>query len=206
MSWKLVVATRNPGKVAEYAEMLALLDVSWLSLDDVRIVTDVAETGDSFLANAVLKAEAYAEESGLITLADDSGLEVDALDGAPGIYTARYGGFDLTSVQRYQHLLDNLKGVPLAQRSARFRCVIAIAEPSKGLLATAEGVCEGVIAEEPRGEGGFGYDPVFYLPDRGLTMAQLPSAQKHAISHRGRALRAIQPELARILTGEKGDA
>lgn len=196
---RLLVATRNSGKVIEYAEMLAALDVSWLSLDDVGVTKDVEETGDSFLANAVLKAKAYAAMTGLLTLADDSGLEVDVLDGAPGIYTARYGGPGLTSVQRYQYLLHNMNAVPWERRSGRFRCVIAIAAKNGQLLANAEGICEGMIAEQPSGDGGFGYDPVFYLPDQGKTMAQLPSPEKHAISHRGRALLAIEPSLRIIL-------
>lgn len=199
MKRKLLVATRNAGKVIEYSEMLAALNVNWLSLDDAGVTSDVEETGDSFLANAILKARTYAAMTGLLTLADDSGLEVDALDGTPGIYTARYGGLGLTAVQRYQHLLHNLRMVPWERRSARFRCVIAIAGRSDRLLATAEGVCEGMIAEKPAGDGGFGYDPVFYLPDREQTMAQLPSIEKHAISHRGQALQAIEPALIRIL-------
>ena len=199
MKRSLLVATRNAGKVVEYAEMLAALEVDWLSLDDVGVMIDVEETGDTFLANAVLKAQAYAAMTGLLTLADDSGLEVDALDGDPGIYTARYGGPGLTPVQRYEYLLHNLSGVPREYRSARFRCVIALAAEDKRVLATSDGVCEGMIAAKPSGDGGFGYDPVFYLPERGQTMAQLPSAEKHLISHRGRALQAIEPKLKEIL-------
>jgi len=202
MKRRLLIATRNAGKMVEYAEMLAALDVNWLTLDDVGVTIDVEETGDTFLANAVLKAQAYAALTGLLTLADDSGLEVDALDGAPGIYTARYGGPGLTPTQRYEYLLHNLKDVPTVHRSARFRCVIALAADDKELLAAADGVCEGMIATAPSGDGGFGYDPVFFLPDRGLTMAQLPSAEKHAISHRGRALQAIEPDLKEILEDE----
>lgn len=203
MTRKLLVATRNAGKVAEYAEMLAALDVDWLSLDDACVTIDVEETGESFLANAVLKAQAYAAMTGLLTLADDSGLEVDALDGAPGIYTARYGGPGLTPVQRYEYLLHNLGDVSWVHRSARFRCVIALAAEDQRLLASAEGVCEGMIAKKPFGDGGFGYDPVFYLSERNLTMAQLPSSEKHAISHRGRALQAIEPVLTELLEDTK---
>ena len=205
MKRRLLVATRNAGKVIEYSEMLAALDVDWISLDDAGITIDVEESGDSFLANAILKAQAYAGMTGLLTLADDSGLEVDALDGAPGIFTARYGGPGLSPVQRYEYLLHNLKDVPWVQRSARFRCVIAIASEDKRLLASADGICEGMIASMPSGDGGFGYDPVFYLPERGLTMAQLPSAEKHVISHRGQALQAIEPALREILEDTKID-
>jgi XTP/dITP diphosphohydrolase len=133
-------------------------------------------------------------------LADDSGLEVDALNQAPGIYSARYGGPGLTPEQRYNYLLGQMVDVPLAERSARFRCVIAIAGAGGEPLASAAGVCEGVIANAPSGSGGFGYDPIFLLPDRGRTMAQLSAKEKHIISHRGRALKAIEPALTKILT------
>ena len=196
---KLLVATHNQGKVIEFAEMLSDLDIEWLSLDNVGVAQDVEETGSTFRENSVLKARTYALETGLITLADDSGLEVDALDGAPGVYTARYGGAGLTAVQRYQKLLEAIKHVPQAERTARFRCVIAVAGPNGEILGDSEGVCEGRIAQQAVGEGGFGYDPVFYLPQFNLTMAQLPAAQKHAISHRGQAVQAIVPRLREIL-------
>ena len=194
MSQTLLVATHNKGKVKEFSEMLADLDLEWLSLDDIGMEKDVEETGKTFAENAILKAEAYAAETGYFTLADDSGLEVDALNGEPGIYTARYGGAGLDHEGRYRLLLENLKGVAEAERKARFRCVIALATPS-GVVGTADGVCEGLIAEDPAGDGGFGYDPVFFLPDHGKTMAQVPSSVKHQISHRGRALKAIEPLL-----------
>jgi XTP/dITP diphosphohydrolase len=199
MRRRLLVATRNVGKVVEFEEMLSMLDVNWLSLDDVGVTVEVEETGKTFLENAVLKAQSYAKMTGLLTLADDSGLEVDALGGAPGVFTARYGGAGLTAEQRYQYLLSQLSGVPWENRSARFRCVIAIAGKQGELLASAAGACEGVIAEGPSGSGGFGYDPVFFLPERGRTMAELPAATKHAISHRGRALQAIKPALLDIV-------
>ena len=199
MTRKLLVATHNQGKVQEFAEMLADLEIEWLSLDDVEVTFDVAETGQTFQENAVLKAQAYAGETGLLTLADDSGLEVDALGGKPGIYTARYGGAGLTHEERYQLLLRNMAGVPLPERTARFRCVIALAGPDGTVLGVSDGVCEGLIGETAVGDQGFGYDPVFYLQERGLTMAQLDSAEKHQISHRGRALRAIEPLLREVL-------
>ncbi len=197
MNQSLLVATYNQGKVAEFAQMLADLQVEWLSLDDVGLgkATAVAETEQTFAGNAILKARAYAQQTGLLTLADDSGLEVDALHGAPGIYTARYGGAALTHVERYQFLLQNMQAVPWQKRTARFRCVIALADPEGDILTTAEGTCEGMIALEPAGSGGFGYDPVFYLPERELTMAQVGTAVKHQISHRGQALQALAPKL-----------
>lgn len=199
MAQKLLVATHNKGKVIEFAEMLADLRLAWLSLDDVGVTRDVAETGETFRDNALLKAQAYAAATGLLTLADDSGLEVDALAGAPGVYTARYGGVGLTHAQRYELLLQNLRDVPWERRTARFRCVIVLAAPDGALLGEAAGVCEGMIALAAGGDGGFGYDPVFFLPEWGQTMAQVGSAVKHQISHRGRALRLLEPRLRQVL-------
>lgn len=197
---KLLIATHNKGKVAEFAHMLADLQVEWLGLADVGITAEVDETGDTFAANAWLKAEAYAQQTGLITLADDSGLVVDALNGAPGVYTARYGGAQLSHQQRYEFLLANLAAVPPAQRTARFRCVIAVAGPDGRHLLEADGVCEGHIALAPTGEFGFGYDPVFMpVGQDGRTMAQLPPAAKHPISHRGRALAQLVAPLRELL-------
>lgn len=202
MATKLLVATHNQGKVAEFAEMLADLDIEWFSLDEIGVEQDVAETGSTFRENAVLKAQSYAQMTGLLTLADDSGLQVDALNGEPGIYTARYGGAGLTHEGRYQLLLQNMQNVAWEARTARFRAVIALAAPDGTLLGTEAGVCEGMIALEPAGNGGFGYDPVFFLPEREMTMAQVGSAVKHTISHRGRAMQAIEPLLRRVLAGE----
>jgi XTP/dITP diphosphohydrolase len=179
--------------------MLADLAIEWLSLDEAGIDQDVEETGSTFRENAVLKAQTYAKMTGLLTLADDSGLQVDALNGEPGIYTARYGGAGLTHEGRYQLLLQKMQDVPWSQRTAQFRAVIALAAPDGALLGTAEGVCEGMIAWEPAGDGGFGYDPVFYLLEREMTMAQVGSAVKHTISHRGQAMKAIEPLLRRVL-------
>ena len=201
---KLLVATHNRGKLANFADMLDDLSIEWLSLDDVGVLQDVEETGSTFRENSVLKARAYARETGLLTLADDSGLEVDALDGAPGVYTARYGGVGLTAVQRYQKLLADIKNIPDPQRTARFRCVIVLAGPDGTILGESEGVCEGRIAQAPAGENGFGYDPVFYLPQFNQTMAQSPAAQKHQISHRGRAVQAILPRLRELLQNLAG--
>lgn len=190
----LLVATHNKGKVVELADMMNDLAVNWLSLDQANVTHDVEETGTTFHENAVLKATTYAKLTGRLTLADDSGLQVDALNGDPGVYTARYGGPGLTPAGRYQLLLQNIRDVPWEQRTARFRCIVALASPN-GLIATTEGVCEGMIALEPVGEGGFGYDPVFFVVDKGQTMAQLPAYVKHQISHRGRAVAAMVPTL-----------
>lgn len=190
MKKHLLVATRNKGKVDELASLIGDLVIEWLSLDDLEIDLRVDESGDTFRENAIIKALAYSKESGMLTLADDSGLEVDALNGRPGVRTARYGGDSLSPRQRYELLLRELRDVPGERRSARFRCVVALARPD-GLAGIASGTCEGLIAKEPEGAGGFGYDPVFYLPDQGMTMAQLSAADKHRISHRGKAIAGI---------------
>jgi XTP/dITP diphosphohydrolase len=190
----LRVATRNPGKVREIAALLADLP---LDLSDAAEMDDVAETGTTFEENAALKARAAARHFGQWALADDSGLEVDALDGAPGIYSARYGGRP-TDAARNELLLEHLAGVPDAARAARFRAAAALAAPD-GRVWVREGACEGRIARAPRGEGGFGYDPLFYLPEYGCTMAELPPATKNRISHRARALAALRPLLERLV-------
>jgi XTP/dITP diphosphohydrolase len=191
----ILVATRNPGKLREYAHLLADLPVEWLTLDQAGITLEVEETGDSFLANARLKAAAYARAGGLLTLADDSGLEVDALGGAPGVNSARYAGPGASDRERYELLLRQLKSVPQAQRSARFVCVVAIATPHGAIHAT-RGEVRGRIVDQPRGGHGFGYDPIFWLDEVGCTMAELPPDEKNRISHRARALRAMRPTLA----------
>lgn len=197
---RLLIATRNRGKVAEFAAILDDLNVAWTTLADAGITLEVAETGETIPENAVLKATAYGRESGLLTLADDSGLEVDALQGKPGVHTARFGGPGLSAEARYRLLLDQLANVPWPERTARFRCSVAVAAPDGRLLGTADGVCEGVIALRPAGDGGFGYDPVFFLPEYGRTMAQLPASEKHKISHRGRAAAKIAPLLRELLS------
>jgi len=193
----LLIATQNPGKVREFRLLLATLKSPLRFPVELGLQLEVPEDGDTYADNARQKALTYAHASGLITLADDSGLEVDALDGAPGIRSARYaGGHD---ADRVSALLAQLRDIAWEQRTARFRCVIVIATTT-GALYTAEGTCEGLIAFEPAGQGGFGYDPIFYLPDYGCTMAQLPQAQKNRISHRARAVESAMPMLCRLLT------
>lgn len=194
---KLLVATHNRGKLFEYRELLGNLPLEFLTLDDVGIAHDVEETGASFAENARLKAQSYAEQSGLVTLADDSGLEVDALGGEPGVRSRRYAGENKTDAERNAYLLGRLRGVPREQRSARFRCVIAIADP-RGEVWTSEGTCEGRIAFDERGTHGFGYDPVFIVAPRGVRMAELDPAEKNRISHRGRAAAGAREILARL--------
>ena len=200
---KLLLATRNPGKVREYRELLQGLPVELTWPEAEGITLEPEEAGATFAENAILKARAYAAASGLLTWADDSGLEVDALGGEPGVRSSRYAGPGASDADRYRLLLRKMAGVPWERRTARFRCVIAIADPA-GALHTAEGTCEGIIAFAPRGANGFGYDPVFYLPDRGCTMAELSPAEKNQISHRARAARAARRILEEMLGEGKG--
>lgn len=182
----LLLATTNLHKVDEYKAIFSPVPFQLLSLRDVQIETDVEETGSTFAENAELKALTYAKISGLLSLADDSGLEIDALDGIPGIYSARFAGKHASYEERFRLILEQLKDVPMEQRTARFRCAITIAEPS-GYYRTVEGIVEGIIADSPRGENGFGYDPIFLVPELGMTTAELSPEQKNGISHRGRA-------------------
>jgi XTP/dITP diphosphohydrolase len=193
----LLIATHNRGKVREYRRLLDGLPFALVGLDDIGVSFDVEETGSTFAENARQKAVAYAGASGLLTLADDSGLEVDALGGEPGIRSSRYAGPLATDPERIAFLLGKLAGVALADRTARFRCVIAVATPG-GELFTAEGVCPGMIIDAPRGSGGFGYDPIFFLPDQGCTMAELSVEQKNRLSHRARAVQKVRPLLLRL--------
>jgi len=199
---KLLVGTNNPGKVQEYEELLAdlpgTLEVTFPAREGLTL--EVEESGETFEENARIKALAYAQASGLLSLADDSGLEVDALGGAPGIHSARYAGPNTSDADRYRKLLDALGNIPTGQRSARFRCVVAIAMPD-GTIHTEDRFCEGEIGFAPQGEHGFGYDPVFVVQGHGgRTMAELPPDIKNKISHRARALMAIQPVLRTLIS------
>ena len=190
MNDKLLLATNNQGKVREYRSLLKNILLQLVTLAEEGITTVVDEVGESLEENARLKATALADESGLVALADDSGLEVDALDGEPGRLSARYAGEGASDRDRVNYLLSRMKDVPWEKRSARFRCVIALATPG-GEAKFCSGECRGFIAFEPKGEHGFGYDPVFYLPELGKTMAELPPEIKNQISHRGRAARKV---------------
>jgi XTP/dITP diphosphohydrolase len=189
---KILLATTNAGKLHEITDLLADLPAHLVTPKELGLSVEVGETGTTYLENAKLKALAFASASGLVSIGDDSGLEVDALDGAPGVYTARYAGPGATDSDRYHLLLRNLDGVPAERRTARFRCVVGVATPD-GHCEAAEGVCEGRIAAQPVGENGFGYDPVFHVDTYGRTMAELPDSIKNTISHRARAFQAAQP-------------
>lgn len=199
----IVVGTSNRGKVAEIAAALAALPVEVLSLEAFPDVPEAEENGDTFAANAVMKATHYALHTGRPCLADDSGLEVDALGGAPGVYSARYAGPGGGDEACNAKLLAALADVPAEGRTARFRCVLAYVDP-EGALLTAEGTCEGVILAAPRGTGGFGYDPLFHFPAAGKTLAEMTVAEKNAVSHRGQAVRNMATMLARYFHENRG--
>ncbi len=182
----LLVATTNRHKLEEYRSIFVDLPFQLLSLSDIQLDLDVEETGTTFQENAELKALAYARASGLLSLADDSGLEIDALGGAPGVYSARFAGEDTSYEERFRIIFEQLSGLPVEKRTARFRCVITIAEPS-GYHRSVEGSIEGVITDVPYGLNGFGYDPIFLVRELGKTTAEIPPEQKNKISHRGRA-------------------
>ena len=194
---KLLLATNNKAKVREYKNLLQGIPYEIVTLAEQGITTVVDESGDSLEENARLKATALAAESRLLSLADDSGLEVDALGGEPGPLSARYAGEGASDLERINYLLSRLKGVPREKRTARFRCVIAIATPDK-TVELCSGECRGFITLEPTGDQGFGYDPIFYLPELGKTMAELPLELKNQVSHRGQAARKAKELLMKL--------
>ncbi|MFO8010456.1 MAG: XTP/dITP diphosphatase [Dehalococcoidia bacterium] len=183
---ELLLATNNPGKARELSALIRGEYWVFTTPAERGVDLNVEETGSTFEENAVLKARSFAGASGLITLADDSGLEVDALEGEPGVFSARYAGRNATDKDLYEYLLSRLADYPWEKRQARFRCVISIAFPD-GEMVLCKGECPGVIAFEPKGNNGFGYDPVFWLPEHGKTMAELTPEEKNRISHRGKA-------------------
>jgi XTP/dITP diphosphohydrolase len=191
----LVLGTHNRDKVREMAHALLGLPLRLISVGELGDWPEVEETGDTLEANALLKVRDALGHTGRLSLADDTGLEVDALGGAPGVRSSRYAGEDVTYADNVAKLLRDLEGVPAERRTARFRCVVALAEPG-GREACVEGVVEGRILDAPRGTGGFGYDPVFQAEETGLTFAEMDLDGKAAISHRGRALRAVRELLA----------
>ena len=183
---KVVLASQNQGKLREMQAILGSFGFEVVLQKDLGIAVDVEETGDTFEANSMLKAQAVLDATGLPSIADDSGIVVDALGGAPGVYSARYGNLG-SDEERLYYLLENMKGVPDEKRTARFVSVITMLIPGRAPLV-ARGECEGVIAHEPAGDGGFGYDPIFYSPEEKMTFSQITSERKNQISHRARAL------------------
>ncbi|MDD5038505.1 MAG: XTP/dITP diphosphatase [Dehalococcoidales bacterium] len=201
MRHKLLLATNNQGKVLEYRSLLRNFPFEPITLAERDITTVVDEVGENLEENARLKAVVLAAESGLLSLADDSGLEVDALGGEPGRMSARYAGKGASDRDRVSYLLSRLEGVPWDRRTARFRCVIAVATPG-GQIAICSGECQGIITYEPRGDGGFGYDPLFYFPELGKTMAELPLEIKNRVSHRGQAVSKLHQALKQLPLSE----
>lgn len=196
MSEKFVLATHNAKKLRELSDILSKYGVQVVSPGDLGITVDVEETGTTFAENAMLKARAICDAAGLPAIADDSGLCVDALNGGPGVYSARYGGEELDDRGRYMLLLNSMRGQ--TTRAAHFACAICCVFPNGDVL-TAEGACPGTIAFAPMGEGGFGYDPVFFVPEKAKTFAQLTAEEKAEISHRGRALAEFAEKLGTYL-------
>ena len=197
---KVVLASKNAHKLQELQDILSAQGVEVILESAAGVDVEVEETWTTFEENSLLKARAVMEASGLPAIADDSGLMVDALNGAPGVYSARYGGPGLDDAGRYRLLLENMRGV--LDRKCRFVSAITLCMPS-GDLVTARGECPGTLAYAPQGENGFGYDPIFFVPEKKKTFAQLTAEEKNAISHRGRALQLFQEKLAAYLAGQK---
>ncbi|TDO83398.1 XTP/dITP diphosphohydrolase [Halanaerobium saccharolyticum] len=192
---KIVIGSGNQHKIEEIKAFFSDLEFDFEGLDPELELPEVIEDGKSYQENALKKARQRAEELNEIVLADDSGLSVEYLDGAPGIYSARFGGADLNDQEKYLKVLELLKGQPEAKRKAAFISVIALVDPFRNIEITVKGKCEGIIAKEPAGENGFGYDPIFYLPEYDKTMAQISQEEKNKISHRGRALQKMKTRI-----------
>jgi XTP/dITP diphosphohydrolase len=199
---EVVIATRNSGKLREIRAILSPLGLKILSLRDFPEVPEIIEDGQTFEENAVKKAAVVSRQTGRMAIADDSGLAVDALQGRPGVFSSRYAGEKATDAQRYQKLLKEMAGTPQGKRGAAFICAMAVASP-KGKVEMVKGECRGEIAFAPKGSHGFGYDPVFYLPERGKTMAELEPDVKNRISHRAQALEKLKQVLPNFLKENK---
>ncbi len=199
MSLRIIFATGNQGKMREIRDIMSDLDAEILSMKEAGIEADIEEDGKSFEENAVIKAKAVAAFTDAVVLADDSGLEIDYLNKEPGIYSARYLGEDTPYAVKNKNLIERLAGVPDEKRTARFVCAIAAVMPD-GEIVTTRGVIEGRIGYEEKGDNGFGYDPIFYVPEYGVTTAQLTEDEKNRISHRGRALSAMKTELRKRIS------
>ena len=198
---KVLIATNNPGKLREIREILASTEIQVISLSEIGASGEPIEDADTFEGNALIKATYFAKETGLPTIADDSGLCFAAHDGAPGVQSARFAGLEGSDKKNNSLLLEKLKDVPDENRTAHFACAMVCVRADGKTLSTS-GQCEGVILRKLRGENGFGYDPLFYVPDLEMTFAQLPAEQKHAISHRGKALRAMAEKLPEFLSSD----
>lgn len=197
---QVIIATQNLGKAKDFEALFRPFGYEVLTLRDIAEDIDVEETGTTFEENAILKAETVAKLLNKAVIADDSGLEIDALNGEPGVYSARYAGGEKSDSANIEKVLEKMAGIPEERRHARFRCVLAIAVPGKE-TKTFSGTCEGYIIEASRGANGFGYDPVFWVPAEGRTLAEMQPQEKAAISHRGNAMREMQQSLSKLLDG-----
>jgi XTP/dITP diphosphohydrolase len=202
---RLHLSTNNAGKLAEYDVLLEGCGWEVVTPQDLGVDLEVEETGETYEANATMKARRGAEISGLVTLADDSGIEIEAMGDEPGARSARFLGEGASYAERFAEIQRRLSGLPREQRRARFRCVIAVADPRTGSVRTAEGEVFGLIAEASAGEGGFGYDPIFWVPQHSATMAELPEHQKNVISHRARAAAGARQILKELLWENSGE-
>ena len=201
---RIVLATHNRDKLKEIRRLLDPAQFELLTLDDFDDFPEIEEDGATLEENALKKAREVYRATGLLSVADDTGLEVDALGGRPGVYSSRFAGEDASYADNVRKLLEEMKDVPQDERTARFRCVVAIVDGTRE--TTVEGICEGRITTEPRGRGGFGYDPVFWVPEAGKTFAEMSAEEKNAVSHRGRAFRKAAQVLQQWFGGEKGGA
>lgn len=195
---EIIIATKNEGKAKEFKQMLEREGYEVKTLLDFPDIGDIDETGETFEENAIIKAEAVSKKINKIVIADDSGLIVDALNGAPGVYSARYAGEDKDDEANMDKVLEQLAGVPEEKRTARFYCALAVAVPGRK-TRTVSGACEGIILNEKRGQHGFGYDPIFFVKEKGKTTAEMTPEEKSEISHRGKALRKLEEKLPEIL-------
>jgi XTP/dITP diphosphohydrolase len=204
---RLLLATTNPHKIEELCAILAGLSYELVSPNDIGLALEVEETGTTFAENAILKATAWADAADMLTLAEDSGLEIDALGGEPGIYSARWAGDEISYEERFRILLGRLADVPAERRTARYRAAMVIARPAPvGVLGLFEGTLEGQIAFAPAGNGGFGYDPIFYVPEQQRTVGQMSAEGKHLISHRARAAAAARELLRQLAEAPTDEA
>ncbi|MFL2651298.1 MAG: RdgB/HAM1 family non-canonical purine NTP pyrophosphatase [Anaerolineales bacterium] len=197
---KIVIATHNNHKSIELLKLMSNLPITWMTLRDLEIDTIVEETGTTIQDNAILKAREYARLTRMYTLADDSGLAVEALNGRPGVYSSRYGGNDISSKQQRELLLKELYSISWTNRKAHFRCTLALSNPYGTDITVANGVCQGLITMSDRGTKGFGYDPIFYVPHQSCTMAEMDADTKNRVGHRGKATHKMKGKISKLIS------
>ena len=197
---KIAIATHNNHKSIELLKLMSNLPITWMTLRDLEIDTIVEETGTTIQDNAILKAREYARLTRMYTLADDSGLAVEALNGRPGVYSSRYGGNDISSKQQRELLLKELYSISWTNRKAHFRCTLALSNPYGTDITVANGVCQGLITMSDRGTKGFGYDPIFYVPHQSCTMAEMDADTKNRVGHRGKATHKMKGKISKLIS------